>query len=256
LKSAYYFKTIKHLPLILKAVKLIHANFNRQLDKHTASKLTLGDVINENPALAKNRDLVLSAVKSFVKLWSKLSKTVSAKLSSKIVSQFVSRSEENLLNRFKKDLRDDQDINLLIPISYLLPYNHGDGIYIYALIVFLIDAQNEFIEFYRNLRQKQVTQIDLDSLNENDCISVSPSRDFLNLVYVNSNYTLERVRELNLEFNFSKIQGNLENKFLAGKQFIDQSVRIYLHVNLFFYDLFNRFNRIFQWLNTRTQSTI
>jgi len=248
---------MKHLPSILKMVQLLHTTLNRQLDRQTASNLTLDELINSNPVLANNRESILSGVKSFMEMWSKLSRTLSEKLSSQIVSKFGPRDTDPSSLIFHQLTRDDpKDVSILTPVSYLLPASFGSGIFIYALIVFLVDTQNEFIRFYQILRGKQDSRIDLDAINASNCINVSPRRDLLNMIYLNSNYTLENVKELNFEFNYDKIQESVERKFLFGKQVIDSTVMgVFLFLLIFIRSQFriNTILRIFQLLNTRTQ---
>lgn len=206
-------------------VKLLYSMFNRQIDKQTASSLSLGDLIETttNPILVNNQEAILSGAQSFLKLWSGLNKSISVRLSSRIVSKFKHRGDEwsnvslSALDRAKS-----------IPLSYLIPASYGDGIYLYALIFYLIDTHNEFLGSHRAGPKSTVY---LDTLTENDCICVRPKKDLINMIYLNSNYTLEHVRELNLEFNYVKIQENVQAKFLAGKKLIDSTVSIY-HLNL------------------------
>lgn len=248
-------------------VKILHKNFNRQVDKQTASDLTLGEVIDTNPALAMNREAILSGTQSFVELWSRLSKTMRVKMNMRIVNQ-INKNPNNPMNtgRFSSSNKKQRqhnnnsiDLAMLMPVSYLLPATHGDGIYIYALIVFLVEAQNEFVQFYRGLVSATrasisrasgsssstslvssattanagnnnaaavVGRVDLDELSEASCICVEPRRDLLlNTVYVCSNYSLECASELSFEYDYAKIQRIVEARFVARKPIIETSVR-------------------------------
>ena len=170
-------------------VKLLLTHFNRQLDKHTASTLTLGEVIDTNPTLANSREMIVSAAQSFVDLWSRLNKTLSVKMNSRIVNQFNKRSDADLatLGNFRVDKHqkreDNRELAMIMPVSYFLPATHGDGVYIYALILFLVDAHNEFLHFYHGLPHKYAStvsstsrRIGLDEVNDVNCIE---KRDFL-----------------------------------------------------------------------------
>lgn len=217
-------KTLKKLPNIINTVRLLHMTFNRQLDTQTASNLSVAELIETNPVLVSNRELITTTVRDFIELWSKLSSTMSVKLSARIVSQFAAIGDgTNLLHSQTNDLTD---VNkpLLLPVSYLLPSRHGDGIYIYALIVFLIDVHNDLVQFHHDLYAKKPTRrIDLDAITNNECFDVS-DRHLLNIVYINSNYTLESIKELNLEFNYAMIQESLEDNFFIRKPIIDSTV--------------------------------
>lgn len=215
-------------------VKLLLTHFNRQLDKQTASTLTLGEVIDTNPTLANSREMIMSAAQSFVDLWSRLNKTLSVKMNSRIVNQFNKRSDADLatLGNFRVQKREDnRELAMIMPVSYFLPATHGDGIYIYALILFLVDAHNEFLNFYHGLPHRYFSKVsstrrrvDLDEVNEVNCIAIEPRRDLLNTVYLNSNYTLECASELSFEYDYIKIQRNIEARFVARKPIIESKV--------------------------------
>lgn len=222
-----HLKSIKHLSSIFKMVKMLHSIFNRQMDKQTASNLSLADSIKYNQVLNSNQDMIFSGAKNFLKLWTRLNQSINLKLNSTIVRKF--NKSNNLLNGMEANEQVDAKNRFkYLPISYLLPTSYGDGIYIYALIFYLINSQNEFISFYKNIKNSNEPsdQIDLDTITDNDCLHVSIKKDFLNIIFLNSNYTLEHVKELNFEFNFAKIQENIESKFLTDKKMIDSAVFI------------------------------
>lgn len=192
----------------------------------------------------------------------------------RIVNQ-INKNLNNPIGRFSSSSNKKQrqnnnnsiDLAMLMPVSYLLPATHGDGIYIYALIVFLVEAQNEFVQFYRGLvsatrasiskasgsssstslvssatnntannNAAAITgRVDLDELSEASCICVEPRRDLLlNTVYVCSNYSLECASELSFEYDYAKIQRIVEARFVARKPIIETSVRNFE----FYYNLF------------------
>lgn len=220
-------------------VKILHSLYNRQIDKLTASKLTLINAIDTNPMLMNNAEALLSGARSFLTLWSKLNKNVSARLSARIVSEIKSREHESMKTGLfaARGNHDDQDVYLEleknVPLTYLLPAAYGQGVFIHALILYLIETQNEFVNFMGEGGSGAV-KVDLDGLTPNDCISVSANTDVLNIVYLNSNYSLEHAGQLNFEFNYDKIQENIVAKFLTGKAPIDNSVilSLYFHSSL------------------------
>lgn len=227
LRQLGYLELVQYLPRIINMVKLLHGVSNRQLDKHTATKLSLAEFIEANKELNENAGIVCMGAKYFLDLWNRLSQSISLKLNSRIVSRF-NKSRNLLENVITKE--DCSSSFKYLPMSYLLPTNHGDGIYIYALIFFLMNLQNEFILFYRNCTYNNTLisdQIDFDAITDNDCLSISSQNDFLSIVFLNSNYSLERANELNFDFNYFKIQESVVRKFLVDKQLLDFSVSLF-----------------------------
>jgi hypothetical protein len=189
---------------------------NRQLDRLTAKKLSLAELIEKNAFLVSNRECIETGARNFLKLWSRLNENLTQKF-------------RNLQNT--DDLSKNSDDELMrLPVSYLLPSSYGDGFYIYGLVKYLINTQNEFLTLYFNFKNidKNVAnsqQVDLDSLTDNVCINVSNKKGVQRIIYLNSNYTLEYAKELNLEFDYRKIQEAIEATFLSEKFFIKKSVK-------------------------------
>lgn len=245
-------------------VRILHSTFNRQLDKQTSSNLILSELIETNAALSNNQQAIFSGARSFIKLWSKLSSSISSKLSSRIVSRFKKDTalDHQMWGRptTSHQANDNDSVDNRhkhLPLCYLLPASYGDGIYLYALIFYLIDIHNEFVRFYDGLRGRANDErVDLDELQESHCICVSVKRELLNIIFINSNYTLERVRELNFEFNYDKIQQTVDQKFLFGKKPIDATVYYMITTNKRHFTLISFLLRTFLWSNSPIQSMI
>lgn len=224
-------KPIKYLPTILKMVRVLNSVFDRQLDKQSASKQTLEEVLENNLALTSKREIIEAGAKCFYRMWTQLSSVISSKLASKITRKLKrANSSTSLMSRSETDLSHKEEENgenetafLAMPLSSFLPSNtSGEGVFIYALIFYLCEMQNEVLQFFKS----SVTPagdndvVDLDSLTENDCIKVSVKGDLLNIVYMNSIYTPEN----NFEYNYSKIQDEVAFKYLNGKRLINSKV--------------------------------
>lgn len=209
-------KAIKYLPSLFNMSKIFHKIFNRQIDSQTCSRTSLNDMLKKQSIFSN--DLLLKqiedGVKNFIKVWKMLSAEILSKCSKKNI--------ENL----NKILQDREINHFGIPIGFFLPSTKNEGSLIYSLFFYLINVHNEFIQFYvGNILGKKVNEntvtIDLDNVTKSDLISFSPEKDILRLVYIHSNYSLEECQNLNLEFNFNKIQSAIERKIIADKPLID-----------------------------------
>ncbi len=93
--------------------------------------------------------------------------------------------------------------NLLeLPLSFLMSCSSKDDRYIYALVYYLADLQNDFFKFYRNHSSTEhKSKFNLKTKNDVfktncmdiklfDCIDFTSNRDLLKIVYLCSNYSL------------------------------------------------------------------
>ena len=206
-------KALKYLPSICKMLNLLYVNFNRQMDKNTASSIKISDLIQiqsrQNDYNFK--EIIKTGLKSFMDAWKIISLT------------FVNQT--NLKNKLR--VKDADEFESL-PMSYLLSNTSNNGVYIYNLVSYLIKLHNEFVEFYINfksIKNNEVNKVEFESLTSNDCIIFSIEKEILQIVYMHSNYSLESVQEANLEYDFTKIQQTIENRFLLDKPFVNNKVK-------------------------------
>lgn len=133
----------------------------------------------------------------------------------------------NLNDKVLRNISLDEFYKL--PIGYLLCNTSNEGIYIYSLIFYLINLQNEFVQFYlSSIKSKgNMVEIELENLSKNDCISFSIEKDLQRIIYMHSNYSLENSQNVNLEFDFVKIQESIEKRFLIDKPVIKTEVSLF-----------------------------
>ena len=216
-------KAIKYLPSLLNMSKIFYQIFNRQIDRQTCSKMSLNDILKKQPIFSHDflvKEQIVNGAKNFIKVWKMLNVEILSKFYKKtLITKNVENFNKILLDKEIKDFGD-------IPIGFFLSNAKNEGSLIYSLIFYLINAHNEFIQFYvgnilnKNVKENTVT-ISLDNVTQNDLISFSPEKDILRLVYIHSNYSLEECKNINLEFNFNKIQNAIERKIIADKPLIE-----------------------------------
>jgi hypothetical protein len=69
----------------------------------------------------------------------------------------------------------------------------------------------------------QAISIDIENVNNADCIAFSVDKDILQFVCLNSNYSLETQQKLGVDYNFKRIEALIETKLLAGKKIFNIS---------------------------------
>ncbi len=206
-------EAIKYLPDICKMQKLVCHKFNRHIDRHTASQIRIKDFIE---IYLQNDDQLKEVVKTgsiaFLNAW----KTIKSKLDKVISSSLINKIK--LENELLK-LANYEDL----PLSYVLANKFKTGLYIYVLVFYLINLNNQFIKFYNDLTKNDESsnKVGVNQLTPSDCINFSTEKDILQIVFMHSNYSLERANQVNLEFDFVKIQQTIESRFVSNKLFVD-----------------------------------
>lgn len=209
---------LRFLPSILKMLFILHKKFNRQIDRLYAAKTKLEDLLNKNEIFdERSIQSVETGAKDFLKAWS-------------IIANSIAASRLELNNTSLKGPYGS------LPLSFLLPNSFHDGRYIYSVVFYLINLQNEFLKSQKNnINQKSMQlnteEVDIESVTQNDCIMFSIEKDLLQIVYMNSNYSYDCKEEINLEYDFKKIQITIEKRFLEDKSII--STEVYLIKTIF-----------------------
>lgn len=216
-KRIHELKALKYLPSIAKMIQALHTTVNRQIDRQHAKSVKLEDILINNKVFDTTNTIIRTGVRNFFKTWSIIK--------SSMCLEFRLDSSESILNNTECEN---------VPLSYLLPSTFSDGRYIYSMVFYLISLQNDFMEFFEKNRDNLdwttvgsdgEEPVELESITVNDCISFTVDKDLLQVVYMNTNYSYE-TKEINLEYDFDKIQKTIVNRFLENKSRIQATVSI------------------------------
>jgi len=240
---------LKYLPSIAKMIILLHISFNRQVDRQYASSNKIEDILSQNSNFNDytSKQIVRNGCESLLKVW----KIIRHKINLKFDSKRMSKVDIN------NTVLNQNDISK-IPLSYLLPSTFKDGRFIYCIVFYLINLQNEFNQFFiKNSNESNDDpysneKINLNSVTQSNCISFSIDKDILQIVYMHSNYSLGASQDINIEYNFNKIQFTISKRFLEDKCLIDSNVNINFKFHLCINKIFYLFLRPFHWLNIQT----
>lgn len=197
-------------------VLILHRTFHRQILREYADRITIGDITKNNELFDNlSIETIRSGAADFLKVWQTLKDVLSLKFA-------------NPLDVKNQDLLGDPE---LLPVSYMLPSTTSNGRYIYGLVFYLINLQNSFLHFFYDNQTKYSGNkdqvISLESLTTNDVISFAADKDLLQIVYINSNYSYESGEEMNLEYDFNKIQMTIISRFMEDKALIESAVYLF-----------------------------
>jgi len=219
-------EALKYLPAIAKMITLMHVTFNRQIDKQYANSTKLGEFLAQKANLLfkdyDSNEAIRTGCISLLKVW----KTIRSSINSKFNSLKASKLDVN------NAVLDQEDFEQ-IPLSYLLPSTFKQGRYIYCIVFYLIHLQNEFMQFFfknkdKNKDLNSIEKVELNALNATNCVSFTIDKDILQIVFMHSNYSLGLEQDINIEYNFNKIQHTIEKRFLEEKCLIDSNVNFML----------------------------
>ena len=223
-KQMTQLQMIKYLPSLCRMLKELHLLFDRQIERQYANSITLEHLCNHDD-MVRNRSLretIRNGAIDFLKVWQACCQDMDPKCSLESKS-FIDPNNPELQTDDFRQLR----------LSYLLSNQYNEGRYIYAVIFYLITLQNEFVYFYMRHRlgmpRAEIEKLDknnIENLTPSDCISFVTEKEILQIVFMHSNYSLENQKNVNLEYDFDKIQNSIERKIIHGKPFIDSSVSL------------------------------
>lgn len=109
-------------------------------------------------------------------------------------------------------------------LSYFLPTKMGDGLLSFVLLNYLIDSQNDFLEFYH--KSDQMTTIESKFLEFKDyLIDFDPDHDFLRIL--KSNFIYDQ-KETQYWFLFDNIKNRTVERYIKNRPRIEINLPVFL----------------------------
>ena len=222
---------LKYLPPIIQMINVLYSIFNRQINRQRAETMKIGDLLTLDDMFINNnsKDIIHAGCNAFLSAWNGFKRFIKTK-----------KHKYLIINSFNLNRINNEDI----PLSYLLPSDIKDGRYIHALVVDLIDLQNEILRFYINRKNERLTErnnhadgneanlvlkeIELNEVKSSSCIKFTIDIDILRIVHMHCNYSLGSPNVLNIEF--LKIQSSIEERILNDKPRINNKVFVFLMI--------------------------
>ena len=155
-------EVIGNLENITAMVYLLFNTFNRQIDRQQASNLTLKELLKRDDIFPSERQkgIIRNGALEFIDAWKKLYFLIENFYCPQIIEKLdVKGARIELIEDYNE-----------LTLSYLLPSLTKNGRYIYAIIVFLTNMNNEFLKLYSNIKNNndcRVAEVDLNNLNKN-----------------------------------------------------------------------------------------
>ncbi|VDH89970.1 Hypothetical predicted protein [Mytilus galloprovincialis] len=109
------------------------------------------------------------------------------------------------------------------PIAYVLPSERDTGLCSYALLFFLLEKQNLFLQKYcqqSKTKYDSLPKVNVKDLSAAHLISYHPDRDLLPMVLANCTYSFEVGQGTKVEYNFTNLERQLMDRFLFTKSVI------------------------------------
>ena len=237
-------EVIGNLQNISSMVSLLFNTFNRQIDRQQANNLTLKELLKRDDIFQSqnHKNIIRLGAIEFIDAWKKLYLLIENFYCAQILEKLDVKTAKIEIIESYKDLT----------LSHLLPSLTKNGRYIYTLILFVTNINNEFLRVYNNMKNNEckIAEIEFNNLNKNNLISFKCEKDILRITYLNCVYSLGIETKLNTEYKFQKIQASIEEKILYKKCFINNKVKTFTYFfNIFNNQLSSILSRTFQLLN-------
>jgi hypothetical protein len=205
-------EAINNLPKIIKMLNLIFIILNRQIDRQEASKMTIKDLMDKINLSNKSQEILKNGTIAFSLAW-KTTKSMLQNMFIRIVDEID----------FNNSLLDSDDYLTQLPIIYFLSSTSKEGRYMYSLLYYLSQIQNEFLLFIcdeLNIEKEKLQKVDISNLKQNDCITFDINNDLKQIININATYT----QDSNIQYDFSSIQSAIIEQILTNKSYIENKV--------------------------------
>ena len=205
-------EVVFYLPDIIKLVNILQKYLSKAIFKEYARNHTLRQCLNSSYLpRGQTTATIEHCVKQFQSAW----KQSKQQLSSYITSNMPQ-------SRFT--ISFDYEFSLDTNLSYFLPSKYGDGLICYALLDYLANIHNEFIEHYKiserrgnQLQQSEELHIGLFE-NPEFIIRFDTKGNLLRTIIANFRYDS---KESKLVFSYEKVEKQIINKYVQTKSKID-----------------------------------
>jgi len=203
-------ETLRYLPSIAQMVLTLNT-ISRQIDRTYAQSTKLATLLNtaSNSIFDESSaQAIRKGAENLRKIWPLIKPAISL--------QFAKSAAHSLL--------DDTTISYeQLPLSYLLASASNEGSHVYRALFYLINLQNEFLRLSRGTAVDEELVVELEALTASECISFRVDKELMQIVHMNTSYSYEARDQVNLEYDFAKIQASVMKRFLEDKSVISTS---------------------------------
>lgn len=205
LREYWRLRYVRYLPSIMKLNRLMKQHLIQQADKEAAAKWTAKSDEFKNsfsgPHLFKE---VVDLISDFEVVW----KSIRQNLSSFVFARGLRLSEEQCGQSV------DQDTKVITFVAS----GRGDGLRSLAVVSYLCDVQNQFMEEYSRLTgQSLEISVDVSEASSAQMITLHEQQDILPVLLANCTYSLKAGEGTTIRYDFSALEKQIEERFIRGK---------------------------------------
>ncbi|CAC5380698.1 RNF213 [Mytilus coruscus] len=188
----HFLRALRFVPGIIRLQKMLIQKYSRRLDRSEALGLTMDKIIMEFQDTRSSE--IQSCWNDFKQAWENIQQSLEG-YGFPVNGNFVYLSKKNCRRRM--DERTS--------IAYVLPSERDTGLCSYALLFFLLEKQNLFLQKYcqqSKIKYDSLPRVNVKDLSAAHLISYHPDRDLLPMVLANCNYSFEVGQGTKVEYNY------------------------------------------------------
>ncbi|XP_053388236.1 E3 ubiquitin-protein ligase rnf213-alpha-like [Mercenaria mercenaria] len=209
LEEEHHLRALRYIPSILRLHQALLFKYQKKIDKTEASKITV-EILAQEQIAGIETDSLLKDVSN---AWELVRNSLKMYLCpTELGGMAVEKEYCNM------------SINEKTPLSMLLPTEKEIGLCFYALLDFLMRRQNDFLDNYVKVMNREpsaMSKISPREVTSAHLISFDPQRDLIPLVLANCHYSFEMGKGTRIEYDFTGIERQLMDRFLFSKSTID-----------------------------------
>ncbi|XP_076109129.1 E3 ubiquitin-protein ligase rnf213-alpha-like [Mytilus galloprovincialis] len=210
LEEEHFLRALRFVPGIIRLQKMLIQKYSRRLDRSEALGLTMDKILMEFQDTRSSE--IQSCWNDFKQAWENVHQSLEG-YGFPMNGNFVYLSKENCRRRM--DERTS--------IACVLPSERDTGLCSYALLFFLLEKQNLFLQKYcqqSKIKYDSLPKVNVKDLSAAHLISYHPDRDLLPMVLANCNYSFEVGQGTKVEYNFTNLERQLMDRFLFTKSVV------------------------------------
>ncbi|VDI64880.1 Hypothetical predicted protein, partial [Mytilus galloprovincialis] len=210
LEEEHFLRALRFVPGIIRLQKMLIQKYSRRLDRSEALGLTMDKILMEFQETRSSE--IQSCWNDFKQAWENVHQSLEG-YGFPMNGNFVYLSKENCRRRM--DERTS--------IACVLPSERDTGLCSYALLFFLLEKQNLFLQKYCQqikIKYNSLPKVTVQDLSAAHLISYHPDRDLLPMVLANCNYSFEVGQGTKVEYNFTNLERQLMDRFLFTKSVV------------------------------------
>ncbi|XP_072042938.1 E3 ubiquitin-protein ligase rnf213-alpha-like [Amphiura filiformis] len=205
LEKAHVLSVAQHLPDLLRLQQMLIDQFHRRIDATEADKITIEDFLAN-----ANRELK-DAVGIFISVWNQVREDI-----------FRHGGISAVPREFCFRVMDTTD-----SLAMLLPTDKQPGVCSTALVQFLINTHNEFMDFYHGLigDKPRSDPIPACDIAVSHLVTFDLDKDLLPLMLAHKDYAVQADHGTTQTFNLMSLQRQIEERFVRGRPKLEEQTK-------------------------------